>query len=345
MFLAAAAVTVFVGATPAQERRPMSNSQPLVMTRYTICDVARNNNAPVGTMLVPQGWRAESYVRWTLKTAQFPVEVHSRFTSPDGAAAVEFFPVVVGSLNSSNMGVQSQAPPADAVAAMRQLAQTARPNARFRVLDSAAAPSQRQASGYGGTVHQTGRLKVAYEENGQSFEEEFAGTLTVQVTGTGGFETRTWYIHSSRGIRAAGGRFAQVYPVGVAMARSGRATPEFQKAMDVAAECVRNIFVHRMTCEQIEQQAYLRALHESNAQWQQVCEDRWRSQDRQNEQMRDILGGVNRFVDNSGRDVTLPVTHTHAWDNGNGLYVLTNDPSYRPDADFTGTWNQLRPKY
>jgi len=319
--------------------------KPLVMVRYTVKDVARNGGQPLGTLLVPQGWNTESNIEWTLASIYFPFAYSAKYTRPDGGAALEVLPVVQGRASSSPFGSEGNAGPRDVLEGLKAIAQKKRPNAKMKVLKSEASKLNQEAGANGSSVyHQTGVLVVAYTEGEREFVEEFAGSLYVSASDMQGYATRYWAMHGVWSIRAWKAEFESVRAIGTAMLRSAKPSAEFLKAIEVASQCFVNIVRNDRDARAREQALWLQTMRDINDTWRKTCEERWAMQDRQNEQFRDLLGNVNRFVNPSGDQVLLPTSHTYAWEGPNGTYILTNDPSYRPDADFSGTWNKLKPK-
>lgn len=45
----------------------------------------------------------------------------------------------------------------------------------------------------------------------------------------------------------------------------------------------------------------------------------------------------------TGRKVELSNQYGHAWLNGANEYVMSDDPKFNPNAQLSGSWNQLQP--
>ena len=89
------------------------------------------------------------------------------------------------------------------------------------------------------------------------------------------------------------------------------------------------------------------ARAEVSDQQQAAWRDRMAAKDRLNEQVRDAIGGQQRFTDlaDPGRAVVLPDTYKHARSDGQGHYVLTDDGNYNPrpqPGTFDGKWEPMR---
>jgi hypothetical protein len=77
--------------------------------------------------------------------------------------------------------------------------------------------------------------------------------------------------------------------------------------------------------------------------WQQVTDQRGASQDRNNNDVREILGASKAYSNpyDSSVPVDLPLTYQYYWVNRQGTYVGTNDPSVNPNDGSTGDWKQM----
>lgn len=340
--LAAAAVAA---ALPA-----LAADKPLVMTKYTVKDVKENGHQPLMTLLIPKGWKAESSVRWTLASVMAPHSFWARFTAGDDTAAVELLPVMMGQYTTGPFTPPQGDPgPKDVTEGLLRVAKAVRPKAKVKVTASESTKAKTTTSRLAPdtetiVTEQTGTVTVTYKVGDREVEEEFAGSVYVMETSLGGMVTRNWFVHELRAVRADKGKLADVRPVGVAVVRSARPTPEFLLAIEFAKECVANIWRHNMAMDKLDADLWRRTTREISETWRKTTEERWASNDKRYETMQDLLGGVQRFRSEKGYEVLLPQSHTHAWEGPDDTYLLTNDPSYRPEVEFKGTWVKLKAK-
>jgi len=84
----------------------------------------------------------------------------------------------------------------------------------------------------------------------------------------------------------------------------------------------------------------------SSRNWQQVTDERGRSTDRQHEDFREALGGVQTYPNpyNNNQPIELPNTYQHYWIDRQGNVVGTNDPTVDPNVGSTQEWQALRPR-
>ncbi len=92
---------------------------------------------------------------------------------------------------------------------------------------------------------------------------------------------------------------------------------------------------------------YARAAQEyrnwSQRNWQAVTDQRNASQDRNNQQFRETLGGVQTYTNphDSQRPIELPDTYKYFWVNEHGTIVGTNDPGIDPNSGSTKDWRRM----
>ena len=93
--------------------------------------------------------------------------------------------------------------------------------------------------------------------------------------------------------------------------------------------------------------AYAAAAREyrdwSQRNWQGVTDARNASQDRNNAQLRETLGGVQTYANphDARTPVELPNTYKYFWANEQGTIVGTNDPSINPNSGSTNDWRKM----
>jgi PQQ-dependent catabolism-associated CXXCW motif protein len=81
----------------------------------------------------------------------------------------------------------------------------------------------------------------------------------------------------------------------------------------------------------------------SQKNWQQVTDERNKSQDQKNFAVRENLGGIQTFNNpyGTGQPVELPMTHKYYWTDRHGQFVGTDDPSANPNTGSTGDWRKM----
>jgi hypothetical protein len=73
-------------------------------------------------------------------------------------------------------------------------------------------------------------------------------------------------------------------------------------------------------------------------------EARQKSEDRNAERWSDAMRGLQTYRNPStGEDVKLDNSYAHAWASGDGEYVLSNAPGFKPGQVLQGNWTELQP--
>lgn len=116
------------------------------------------------------------------------------------------------------------------------------------------------------------------------------------------------------------------------------AGPQTYMAGQVAADNLRN---------SIELGQHFHAVNDyTQAQWQQVTNERWASDERHNFEFRENLGGIQTYVNpyDNNRMVELSTQYRFYWVNRQGQIVGSDDPGFDPRVGSTDEWSQM-PRY
>ncbi len=81
----------------------------------------------------------------------------------------------------------------------------------------------------------------------------------------------------------------------------------------------------------------------SQKNWQAVTEQRNASQDKQNFEVRENLGGIQTYANpyDERTPLELPTTYSYFWVSPQGTVLGTNDPSVNPNVGSTQEWKQM----
>lgn len=188
------------------------------------------------------------------------------------------------------------------------------------------------------TTHVT-RLRYAYAYGGRDWEEDVYLTLTfAQPNGW----TAMWWC-SGTSMRAPAGTLDAMRRILLASLSSLRLTFEWSAMLEYVKSLYRQNL--RGWQEDIRQlgQMYIQHLHEAQQMHQQVWQERQASQDRQNFAFREVLGGVETFIDPyEARPVELPTGYQVHWINNRGQILVHEDPTFDPRPGSTDEWRDMR---
>jgi len=353
--------------------RPAARPRTLFLERRTVRDPGIENIAS-HTLLVPRGWRFRGEVRWTIRRTANPVNFVGAIQAPDGrevvfapmmAFAYASNPAMLGTQLAPEPGramdgsriAPSPRRPGEVV--VRYLLPELRPRARgVRVL-SADNPRGAQAPltellrpaltdaerlnqwnrklGNGITTRPwwtAERVRVAYEEDGRRWEEEFhLWVFGIHYALNGGFgmhsEYGNWYVAQIRAMRAPGDLDAGL-PTLSLLASSLRETPRWHA---VIMRMRRNV----AAIQQRGARERSRILSRAAAEISDIQRNAWREQqrgmDRVARAFSDMIRGVQRYRRPDGGTIAIDQNWRRVFSDGNGSYVLSNDALYDPNTD------------
>ncbi|MFF0488626.1 hypothetical protein ACFYTQ_06350 [Nocardia sp. NPDC004068] len=329
------------------------------------------------TFLVPHGWRASSEVRWNGQSLLNPVTPTATAQAPDGSAWLALFPNGAFSWvdggrraeGSLDFGVPILRPRPAAEMVATVLFPSVRPGvADLRVVRVEAEPAPPWPSHRQRTVapgDDSVRVTLEYTMGGRAFREIVALVSRVDAptplpTMWGVEHLRYWFTFPALSVGAALDRWDEHAPTLDALRRTFRVEPDWITALET-------VFRQLAGNALDQQQAWFaaqQAAHRAQVAWgdQLVQQGRelsaaadaavvggWEQRERTYDRVYDdqylATMGVARYDDPAQPvPVELPYGYDSVWSDGQGDYVLSEDPSYDPNvgAGPGPTWQRLR---
>lgn len=317
------------------------------------------------TAFVPAGWKVQGNTVWNVqqRCAHF-VFVRLQATAPDGSAAIELLPG--HGWGNTNMGVPAGDCPPGQVSGpeeyLKNWVQQNRPGARWLEYrprpDKSRPPQESNNSGFMLQQRQeAGQALIGYTQDGRDMRETLAViTLVTQSKFTGvGNSVMTQLQGQSMGVlawRAPNGsldfrNFDVVW-------NSLQLAPEFKAKVDAmirenqatqAQIAQIQAETNRETLAQIAKRGEIRrrTAQEIEAMRNQTYADTQATNDRMHRETTRTLREVNGYRDpRNGGVVELSSHYQHAWQLGDGSYVLTDDPNFDPQRTFGQSGEQLQ---
>jgi hypothetical protein len=187
-----------------------------------------------------------------------------------------------------------------------------------------------------------GRVKIAYEINGHPVEEWIMATVQAIARPALGGGSGNWYTVSAGRLfayRTPAGKLDSEPALFATMLGSIRNNPQWQvketqvlqntSRIERKGEADRNKI--RAGMQQAEGDA-------SNARYQQISA----AEDKQSEEFAQTQRGLEYYTDpNTHEKVEMSYGYRHTYTNGNGEYILNDDPSFNPSKYFNGTWTEM----
>ncbi len=323
-----------------------SASKPAILklVKHQVMDI-EGTGMVASTYLLPADWTVQDKLYWEYRDPTVPIRFQSLMQNSDGSMHIQIYPDVRASWYTGPSGTNGYRPPSDIITGMKDLIKAERKGKNInyvsqKILSDADNhnPSARQKS-------QSGVINIEYDDNGQTYEEEFYGRLDISdvVTPTvyGNTEAIIWGAGGLVSFRAPKGKLEESRKIAQTVSSSARLTKPFYNKLAQVLQMLSD-----QTYAQIYQAGQIsRIISQTNDQMIANIDASYRqsqqSADRAKAQFSDYIRGVDHYSD-AGSDVQLPSGYDHAWVNDRGEYILTNSTGYDPGRDYSGNWKQLQ---
>lgn len=368
-------------AKAVQPKSAKGNNKTRIASRYVpykILDQDRNMVAAV--IKAPTDWRVQSNVIWNYQDAAFPVRVAARAESQNGSAWVEAFPTEMFFWlepeyppmrnGTRSLGMIKQTPLSAEKALLHYVVLPARGNfPNFSVVSSRQISNLAKAMGDKPVSGQSVAIRVAYQKNGQSMQEEFYGLLSdtqsVPYHGPQGttIEYHMWlqYVHS---MGTAGKKLDSMKPLLGGIASSFSVNPNWQKAVTQVTQYLGQEFNAQLARDYAGIQAAGRLSRQISAQndaWLANFEQQRKASDRQmdqfmtdmqsqgdaydkaNENFSDYMRGTEKMKDPYWGESDQPYDYQYHWTDGSGNYKHSNNLGDNPNVGSTQNWELMQP--
>jgi hypothetical protein len=183
------------------------------------------------------------------------------------------------------------------------------------------------------------RVRLEYQLDGRTIHEDFF----VLLSGVEMLKCLYWSAESASSVRAEAGQLDKLEPIHQTVVRSmkidERWFSRFMQVSQLLQDGVRQQQKQLMEINQI--------VKDTNDHISKTISDsywaRQKVQDKMHQQFSNIINGVDQYALPDGKStVTLPSGYNHAWVNGAGEYVLSNNGNYNPNQRLNGTWTEVK---
>ena len=317
-------------------------------------------------VLLPVGWQFQGGCNWLLDNPGMPATVAFRVQNPHGAEAFEVFPNMNFIWNSSPMarGMQPTgsrhfgAEVRPVMGIQEALHNLFLPRFRsgvqnLRMLNQELLPdlprlARSEAPLVGGSA-EGGKVRIRFDWQGHSFEEEIYGVVEVfrapiaSMFGTA--EIFIWFLDFMFSFRAAADHLDEAGKLFFVMISSFRLNPHWYAAYKGIVQSLAQMQIQRIHHIGQIGQIYAqtgREIREQNLRdWYAHQEVYDRLATEKSRQIR----GVDAFYDpHKQEEVELPSGYGNAWANNLGEYILTEDPNFNPNQYSNLHWEPMKQK-
>jgi len=187
---------------------------------------------------------------------------------------------------------------------------------------------------------QAARVRIAYVEDGRTIHGDFLILLPrMQMA-----RVTYWVVESASSVRAEAGQLEPLLKLHQAMLFSLKTDLNWFNRERQVATMLQDAFF-RQQARTMELSRYIaRTNDEVTASISQAYRNRQKSLDRIHHNFSQYMRGVDSYASPvSSTRVELPSGYNHAWVNGLGEYVLSNDSFFNPNQTLSGNWSKLSP--
>ena len=299
------------------------------------------------TYLIPSGWTVNDKLFWEYKDATVPIRYQGIIQNNDGTMAIQTWADLRSVWSTGPSGTYGYRPPSDIVTAIKNLINSERKNKNVTYIDQKILATNQQPGNQQGApsqFNQTGVVRVEYEENGQTYEEEFYGQLdesdAVTPSVMGNMESLVWAASSMYSCKAIKGQLDECRKIAQTIKSSVRVTlPFYNRLAQVVQLLSDQVYAQIYQAGQIS-----KIISATNDQMIANIDASYRqsqqSLDHINNQFSDYIREVDRYNDGDTQ-IQLPSGYDNAWVNDRGEYLLTNTPGFQPTND-DGNWKPLQ---
>ena len=316
----------------------------------------------VETFLCPADWQVEGGIIWRENPTR-PVTSHLRVFNPGGLEQLESFPTLMFSygaglgpstsfpIGSNYMGTEVRPPARNAIQYIKEILFP-----RYRAGVGAeligeqelpqwaqAAAAQTEQSPGTQIVFSAGRVRIAYTYAGQAVEEDLYCIVQTMSFGAAGRMSYTQNGERAHGMRAARGQLDQKTPIMQTIVTSVQVNLQWFNKYTQVWQALYRMQMQRIKTAGRMSQIISQTHNEISDTMHQSWQRRQASEDRIHKQWTQSMRGVEEYHNPiEGRPVELPGGYREAWINGNGEYILSDNPNFNPNVQAGGDWRKLQ---
>jgi hypothetical protein len=317
-------------------------------------------------MLIPADWKFEGGIQWLLNNPGMPGVVAFRSYNPQGVEAFEAFPNVAFYWTNNPMFTMSfpmgslyygneVRPPMPALQALQQIVIP-----RYRVQSGVQIVGQEQLPslvqqmraanpaappGAGITSVEGAKVRIRYRYGDRDVQEDVFGVVEVSHQPNPmvmGMENIFWMVHFLYSFRALADQLDGLSDMFMAIVRSFRVNQEwYTKYIQLVQYMMQNQIFQLQHVGQIKE-----ILSQISGFFGDMMMDAYyqhqQTLDRISDQFSQVVRGVDEYLDPADEQgIELPGGYAHAWSNGSGEYILSNDANFDPNVGSNVNWQAM----
>lgn len=338
------------------------DADTLRFRKVSIVDRPDMIGGEVETFLCPADWQVEGGIIWRENPTR-PVTFHLRVFNPRGLEQVESFPTLMFTyggglgpgtafpIGSNYLGTEVRPPVRNAIQYIKEIILPRyRAGVQAQLIGEQDLPQWAQAVAAQteqspGTqiIFSAGKVRIAYIHAGQAIEEDHYCIVQQMSFLAAGSMMYTQNGERAHAMRAARGQLDQSTPVMQIMVTSVRVNLQWFNKYTQVWQALYQMQMQRIKAAGRMSQIISQTHNEISDMMHQSWVRRQASEDRIHKQWTQSMRGVEEYYNPiERRSVELPSSYREAWINGQGEYILTDNPNYNPNVQAGGNWQKLQ---
>ena len=326
------------------------------------------------SLLIPTDWQFQGATNWNIKDSCNTIQTSVKATGPDGKA-FEIFPAYAwtwaddptflrqGFAQKAQFGTHAcdVQPPVSAADYAKQIMGKVRPGARIAAIEPApqlmerlqqqARQTEQSAAQYRlqQRVHpDVVKARIKYSVNGQAVEEWVVVAVIVTATTAPSYSARSMKMVPSTSYNCSATMMAERAPQGQLDA-SAKFFDLVASTYHVSPAWQNRVAGNALAVQQIELKGVRdrAAIVSKNAEdirniQREGYENQQRVQDQSAKEFSQVIRGVESYRNpGTGETVELDSNYGHAWVNGTGTYLLSDQAGFNPNTVSSESWTPL----
>jgi hypothetical protein len=305
------------------------------------------------TYLLPDGYSAADEVKWIPGDYMTPVVGTSTIKSDDGSVLIESMSGLQLCYSHSPAGSTGVDPPQSVTDFLLASWKKEHPGLEFSVVDKkdSEVPDATQ-SGTGFHMYANeGVVELEYVKDGTTFHVKTHARIDVMGTNPaptaigGTIDEGGWVINYNYTVTAPKDKFEDAMKTFGIVMSSSRTDPHFFNTIMQARDIIQKNFYAR----QREIGKISEIISQTNDEMLDSMNQTYKASEEAGEHevtnFDDYIRGIDRYNDEDNTEVSLPSGYEHAWSDGNGSYIVSDDHLYNPNVtEKNGTWHEMEKK-
>jgi len=301
------------------------------------------------TYLVPDGYTATDEVKWIPNNYMTPVHGITTLWSDDKQTMLRSDSGLQACFGHSPAGTYGIDPPKSVCAYLINDWTRKHPDLKSKVLeknDEGIPEASHSGPGYRMYANR-GVVKLSYNDQGDNYIVKLSARIDVMATvptttAIGGtLYEGAWVVSCNYTVIALEDRFAGAMRMFGLVMSSYRTDPHFFNTVMQARDIIQRNFYARQ--KQIIETS--RIISQTNDEIIESMNKSYQTAQAAGEKevtgFDDYIRGIDRYSEQDGQ-VSLPSGYAHAWSDGNGKYLVTDEHGYDPNVGGpNGTWHEM----